>query len=75
MHQNQWLAAIQQLKDDGVKDTVVPDDLFNKEYREHASTCRHFPRASTRKTAAGPEARPQRRPTGVRVPRPAGTPR
>lgn len=42
MHQNQWLAAIEQLKADGVEDTVVPDDLFDEEYREHASTLWHL---------------------------------
>ncbi len=42
MHQNQWLAAIEELKKDGVEDTVVPDDLLDEEHREHASTLWHL---------------------------------
>ncbi|GGH47112.1 manganese catalase family protein [Microbacterium album] len=35
MHQNQWLAAIQQLKEDGVEDLPVPSNFpLNKEHRE-----------------------------------------
>ncbi|RCW44631.1 Mn-containing catalase [Halopolyspora algeriensis] len=42
MHQNQWLAAIEQLKADGLEGTVVPNDLFDEEHREHASTLWHL---------------------------------
>src|SRR5690349_16957381 len=37
-HQNLWLKAIEELKSDGLEDTVAPNDLFDVEYPEHAST-------------------------------------
>ncbi|SDW66619.1 Mn-containing catalase [Amycolatopsis xylanica] len=36
-HQNLWLAAIEELKADGLEGTVAPDALFDEEYTEHAS--------------------------------------
>ncbi|MER7016135.1 manganese catalase family protein [Saccharopolyspora sp. NPDC000359] len=42
MHQNQWLAAIEQLKEDGMEDTIAPNALLDEEYREHASTLWHL---------------------------------
>lgn len=36
-HQNLWLAAIEQLKADGIEDTVAPNALFDEEHRQHAS--------------------------------------
>ncbi|WP_199432319.1 manganese catalase family protein [Qaidamihabitans albus] len=37
-HQNMWLAAIEQLKQDGYEDTVAPGALFDEEHREHATS-------------------------------------
>lgn len=42
MHQNQWLAAIEQLKEDGIEDTIVPDDLLDEEHRQHAASLWHL---------------------------------
>jgi len=42
MHQNQWLAAIEELKRDGLEETVAPDDLLDEEHREHASSLWHL---------------------------------
>ncbi|MBV2365702.1 manganese catalase family protein [Streptomonospora nanhaiensis] len=41
-HQNLWLAAIQQLQEDGVEGPVVPSDLFDEENQEHAGTLWHL---------------------------------
>ncbi|HLS75693.1 MAG TPA: manganese catalase family protein, partial [Nocardia sp.] len=41
-HQNMWLAAIEQLKEDGVEDTVAPNALFDEEHAEHATTLWHL---------------------------------
>ncbi|MER6694293.1 manganese catalase family protein [Streptomyces minutiscleroticus] len=38
VHQNQWLAAIEQLKEDGLEGVVVPGGFEDVEYREHAQT-------------------------------------
>ncbi|MFF5986021.1 manganese catalase family protein [Prauserella flavalba] len=37
-HQNMWLAAIEQLKEDGLEDTVAPNALFDEEFSEHATS-------------------------------------
>lgn len=42
MHQRQWLAAIEELKADGVEDTIVPNALFDEENIEHATTLWHL---------------------------------
>nr|WP_244216564.1 manganese catalase family protein [Gordonia alkanivorans] len=41
-HQNLWLKAIEELKADGLEGTIAPDDLFDEEYSEHASTLWHL---------------------------------
>jgi Mn-containing catalase len=38
LHQNLWLKAIEELQSDGLEDVVVPNDLFDEEYPEHAGT-------------------------------------
>jgi Mn-containing catalase len=42
MHQRQWLAAIEDLKEEGLEDTVVPNALFDEELSEHAGTLWHL---------------------------------
>ncbi|WP_046469692.1 manganese catalase family protein [Allosalinactinospora lopnorensis] len=42
VHQNQWLAAIEQLQEDGLEDPVVPSALFDEENQEHARTMWHL---------------------------------
>lgn len=42
MHQNQWLAAIEEVKHDGLENTIVPDDLLDEEHRQHASRLWHL---------------------------------
>jgi len=42
LHQNQWLAAIEQLREDGLEDVVVPGGLADEEHREHASALWHL---------------------------------
>jgi Mn-containing catalase len=42
VHQNQWLAAIEQLREDGLEGVVVPGGLEEEEYREHARTLWHL---------------------------------
>ncbi|MEV6808423.1 manganese catalase family protein [Streptomyces sp. NPDC017248] len=42
VHQNQWLAAIEQLREDGLENYVVPGGLEEEEYREHAQTLWHL---------------------------------
>ncbi|MEU9923016.1 manganese catalase family protein [Streptomyces griseoluteus] len=42
VHQNQWLAAIEQLREDGLEGVVVPGGLEDEEYREHAETLWHL---------------------------------
>ena len=42
LHQNLWLKAIEELKEDGLEGTIAPDDLFDEEYSEHASTIWHL---------------------------------
>jgi Mn-containing catalase len=37
LHQNMWLKAIEELKADGLEDTVAPSALFDEEHAEHAS--------------------------------------
>ncbi|GAA3751717.1 Mn-containing catalase [Spinactinospora alkalitolerans] len=38
VHQNQWLAAIEQLQEDGLEGPVAPSALFDEENQEHANT-------------------------------------
>nr|WP_221314972.1 manganese catalase family protein [Sphaerisporangium krabiense] len=38
LHQNLWLKAIEELKADGLEDTVAPNALLDEEYAEHAQT-------------------------------------
>ncbi|TDQ51559.1 manganese catalase family protein [Actinorugispora endophytica] len=38
VHQNMWLAAIEELKEDGLEDTVAPDALFDEEDQTHSNT-------------------------------------
>lgn len=42
MHQRQWLAAIEELVDDGVEDVIVPNALFDEENAEHSATLWHL---------------------------------
>ncbi|SDD83794.1 manganese catalase family protein [Streptomyces prasinopilosus] len=42
VHQNQWLAAIEQLREDGLENVVVPGGFEDVEYREHAQTIWHL---------------------------------
>ncbi|MTE17771.1 catalase [Streptomyces sp. TRM43335] len=41
-HQNLWLAAIEQLREDALEDVVVPGGLADEEHREHAATLWHL---------------------------------
>ncbi|MDG9701490.1 manganese catalase family protein [Streptomyces sp. DH37] len=41
-HQNLWLAAIEQLREDNLEDVVVPGGLADEEHREHAATLWHL---------------------------------
>jgi Mn-containing catalase len=41
-HQNQWLAAIEQLREDGLEGYVVPGGLEREEHAEHAATLWHL---------------------------------
>ncbi|MFE9578071.1 manganese catalase family protein [Nocardia sp. NPDC006044] len=41
-HQNMWLSAIEQLKADGVEDTIAPNALFDEEHAEHATSLWHL---------------------------------
>lgn len=41
-HQNMWLAAIEELQADGLEGTIAPNDLFDEEFDEHASTLWHL---------------------------------
>jgi Mn-containing catalase len=41
-HQNQWLAGIEQLREDGLADSVVQDDLHEVEVAEHAASLWHL---------------------------------
>src|SRR5690242_17619787 len=42
VHQKQWLAAIEELQEDGLEGPVVPSALFDEEYVEHAGTIWHL---------------------------------
>jgi Mn-containing catalase len=42
VHQNMWLAAIEELQEDGLESPVVPSALFDEEYAEHAGTIWHL---------------------------------
>lgn len=41
-HQNMWLAAIEELKADGLSGTVAPTALLDEEHTEHAGTLWHL---------------------------------
>lgn len=51
-HQNMWLAAIEELQEDGLEGPISPSTLFDEEHREHAGTIWH-----NSDGAAGPEGR------------------
>lgn len=38
VHQNLWLAAIEELKEDGLEGAIAPNALFDEENQEHADT-------------------------------------
>lgn len=42
MHQRQWLAAIEDLHEEGLEDTLVPNALFDEENSEHAASLWHL---------------------------------
>ncbi|WHT17513.1 manganese catalase family protein [Crossiella sp. CA-258035] len=54
-HQNMWLAAIEQLKEEGLEGTVAPNDLFDEEETEHAGTLWNL--SEGQESADGPWAR------------------
>jgi len=41
LHQNLWLAAIEELQEDGLEGPIAPSALFDEEYAEHASAIWH----------------------------------
>jgi len=51
-HQNMWLAAIEELQEDGLEGPVSPSALFDEEHQEHAATIWHNSDGT-----AGPEGR------------------
>jgi Mn-containing catalase len=51
-HQNMWLAAIEELQEDGLEGPIVPSALFDEENQEHAGTIWHLSDGP-----AGPEGR------------------
>ncbi|GGP54411.1 manganese catalase family protein [Saccharothrix coeruleofusca] len=51
-HQNMWLAAIEELQEDGLEGPVSPSALFDEEHQEHAGTIWHNSDGT-----AGPEGR------------------
>jgi manganese catalase len=42
VHQNMWLAAIEELQEDGLEGPVAPSALFDEEHQEHAGTIWHL---------------------------------
>ncbi|OLR93313.1 manganese catalase [Actinokineospora bangkokensis] len=42
VHQNMWLAAIEELQEDGLEGPVTPSALFDEEHVEHAGTIWHL---------------------------------
>jgi Mn-containing catalase len=42
VHQNMWLAAIEELQEDGLETAVAPSALFDEEHVEHAGTIWHL---------------------------------
>jgi Mn-containing catalase len=40
-HQNMWLAAIEELQEDGLEGPISPSALFDEEHQEHAATIWH----------------------------------
>ncbi|MFD5825961.1 manganese catalase family protein [Lentzea sp. NPDC060358] len=40
-HQNMWLAAIEELQEDGLEGPISPSTLFDEEHAEHAGTIWH----------------------------------
>jgi Mn-containing catalase len=57
-HQNMWLAAIEELQEDGLEGPISPSALFDEEHQEHASTIWHNSDGT-----AGPEGRWAQGPT------------
>jgi manganese catalase len=56
-HQNMWLAAIEELQEDGLESPIVPSALFDEEYQEHAGTIWHLsdgPAGAEGRWATGP---------------------
>ncbi|MEO6082312.1 MAG: manganese catalase family protein [Umezawaea sp.] len=56
-HQNMWLAAIEELQEDGLESPISPSALFDEEYQEHAGTIWHLsdgPAGAEGRWAAGP---------------------
>ncbi|MCG8916419.1 manganese catalase family protein [Actinokineospora sp. PR83] len=41
-HQNMWLAAIEELQEDGLEGPITPSALFDEENQEHAGTIWHL---------------------------------
>jgi len=41
-HQNLWLAGIEELKADGLEETIAPNALLDEEYAEHAENLWHL---------------------------------
>jgi Mn-containing catalase len=42
VHQNMWLAAIEELQEDGLESAIAPSALFDEEYTEHAGSIWHL---------------------------------
>ncbi|MEV4312411.1 manganese catalase family protein [Actinocrispum sp. NPDC049592] len=42
VHQNMWLAAIEELQEDGLEGPVVPSALFDEEHQQHAGSIWHL---------------------------------
>jgi Mn-containing catalase len=42
VHQNMWLAAIEELQEDGLESAIAPSALFDEEHQEHAGTIWHL---------------------------------
>ncbi|MEU1090810.1 manganese catalase family protein [Streptomyces sp. NPDC005892] len=75
VHQNQWLAAIEQLREDGLENVVVPGGLEEEEYRQHAGELWHLSdgdAASQGLWAAGPTPDGEHEFSVVENPQPLG---
>ena len=42
VHQNMWLAAIEELQEDGLESAIAPSALFDEEHTEHAGSIWHL---------------------------------